>query len=296
MSTDFSDPFTRADAANLGGNYTSLANPFTLVSNQAAPPATNGADYVNSTTPGAACWARVNAVTNVAATNYLGLGVRLNAGSVNGYYAAWDTGGLTIYRIDGGTPTALGTTGLTAPTNGQDVYVEMRGSTLRVFYGALASPTLIGSRTDTTYSAAGNVLLLGQSTTARIDNLSFGTLPTLSSPTPSGTLGTETTATVGCTTDEAAGTLYVVVTTGSVTGITEAQILAGQNASGAAATFSGNASISTTTPSVSATGLTASTAYNYAELQLSGGYSNIVTGSFTTATPTTLELMGQACL
>lgn len=279
MSTQFTDDFNRADSGSLGANYTSLGSSFTVVSNQAAPPASGGSDYVNAATPGAACWAQFTAVTNVAPSNYLGLGLRFNSGSFNGYYAAWDTGGMSLYRIDGGTPTALGATGLTAPSNGDVVRVEMHGSTLRIYY----NNTLQTTRTDTTYSAAGSVLLLGASTSARLDNLSLGTLPTLSSPTPSGTLGTSTTATVGCTTDEAAGTLYVVVDQGSLAAVTAAQIIAGQDAGGAAADASGNNSVSTTTPSVSITGLVASTAYNYAILQVSGGYSNIVTGSFTTA-------------
>lgn len=110
-------------------------------------------------------------------------------------------------------------------------------------------------------------------------------VPALSSPTPSGTLGTATTATIGCTTDTASGTLYRVVSlTNNVSGATAAQIAAGNHSGGSAADFSGNSAISTTTPSASQTGLAAGTLYYYALCQ--NGTSNVVSGSFTTDSPT----------
>lgn len=110
--------------------------------------------------------------------------------------------------------------------------------------------------------------------------------PVLSSPTPSGTLGTATTATLGATTDTTSGTLYTVVesTSALLTAITVAQIKAGDNNLGSAADASGSAAVSTTTPSANVTGLVAATAYYYATYQeAASGDSNIVTGSFTTA-------------
>jgi hypothetical protein len=109
--------------------------------------------------------------------------------------------------------------------------------------------------------------------------------PVLSAPTPSGTIGTQTTATIGATTDQNSGTFYAVVGTGSdVVGITEVEIKAGQIAGGAAATASGNSAVTTTSPSVGVTGLTLGTTYVYAAVQNNAsGDSNIVTGSFTTA-------------
>lgn len=71
-----------------------------------------------------------------------------------------------------------------------------------------------------------------------------------------------TTATVGCTTDTASGTLYIVVTT-SITAPSIAQIKAGQDHTGAAAPWGSGAGIavSSTSPSTTATGLTAATDY-----------------------------------
>lgn len=107
---------------------------------------------------------------------------------------------------------------------------------------------------------------------------------TLSSPTPSGTLGTSTTATIGATTNTTSGTFYAVVdSSANLSGVTAAQIKAGQKASGAAALAACNAAVSTTTPSCGVTGLSAGVLYSYAAVQNSaGGDSNVVTGTFTT--------------
>jgi hypothetical protein len=113
--------------------------------------------------------------------------------------------------------------------------------------------------------------------------------PVLSLPTPSGTLATSSTATPGATTDTGSGTGYCVVTTTSLSGVTAAQVKAGQNAAGSTTgVFNSNGAISAsgvfTCPTVS--GLTASTLYNYAVVQNSaGGDSNVVTGTFTTHSP-----------
>jgi len=124
--------------------------------------------------------------------------------------------------------------------------------------------------------------------TVTIGNAASGSAPVLSSPTPSGTIGTTTTATIGATTDyNSGGTFYAVVDTASLSGITASQIKAGQNASSAAAVASGSVTVSSTTPSVGVTGLAAGTTYNYACVHNNPtGDSNIVTGSFTTAAAT----------
>jgi hypothetical protein len=85
------------------------------------------------------------------------------------------------------------------------------------------------------------------------------TAPVLTSA--AGTATGATTATIGATTDEANGTMYGVVT-GSATQPSVAQIKAGQDHTGAAATYASSQSISSTgAKTFSATGLTASTTY-----------------------------------
>lgn len=85
------------------------------------------------------------------------------------------------------------------------------------------------------------------------------TAPVLTSAV--GTATGSTTATIGATTDEANGTMYGVVT-GSATQPSVAQIKAGQDHTGAAASYASSQSISSTgAKTFSATGLTASTTY-----------------------------------
>ena len=126
----------------------------------------------------------------------------------------------------------------------------------------------------------------------RIPVAAGGSPAVLSSPTPSGTLSTNTTATIGCTTDTTSGTFYCVVdSAANLSGVTATQIKAGQKASGAAALASANSTVSTTTPSAGVTGLTQNTLYSYAIVQNSAnGDSNVVTGTFTTADHFTLTV------
>lgn len=110
----------------------------------------------------------------------------------------------------------------------------------------------------------------------------------LSAPTPSGTLATTTTATLGATTDQNTGTLYGVVdTAANLSGITISEVKLGARHNGgtnSAFAYSNN-TVSTTSPTTAITALTPSTLYSYALVQTNAnGDSNLVTGTFTTAT------------
>jgi len=109
-------------------------------------------------------------------------------------------------------------------------------------------------------------------------------LPTLTSPVPSGELEDMTEATVGATTDQVAGGIYIVLGTGStLTGITAAQILDGRQANGAPAQHAANDFVSSSTPTIHFEGLNVGTLYHYAIVQQTTvGLSNVVTGEFTT--------------
>lgn len=280
MSTVFSDNFNRADGG-LGANWTVLDAGFAISSNQVVSTDSGCSAYYNGTALNANCWAEERLPSLPTGTDQVGVGVRLNTTSFNGYYVEYMNGtGTRIRRIDSGVATTLSTLG-SSPSAGQVVRIEMRGNDISVYY----DDALIGTASDSNYTGADRSVILsaGSGNSAVVDDFATGNLPTISSPTPSGTLGTQNTATIGCTTDDSTGTLYVVVDTASLTGITASQIKAGQNASSAAADAAGNSSISGSSPSVAVTGLSANTAYNYAVLQFSGGNSNILTGTFTTA-------------
>lgn len=176
---------------------------------------------------------------------------------------------------------ALSAGNITSLLGGADPSTISSGTLIE--YWALTGSSLVGLN-GRTLSVVGTV------PSDSGDNPTVGAAPaTLSSPTPSGTLGTQTTATLGASTNQSSGTLYAVAsaTQAHITGITAAQVIAGQNSSSAAASFAANAAVSTASPSVGLTGLSGATLYYYALAQVtSGGNSNVVTGSFTTASNT----------
>lgn len=132
---------------------------------------------------------------------------------------------------------------------------------------------------------------LGASNAFALVSSGDSTAPTLTSPLV--TAVGPTTATGNVTTDEANGTLYSVVST-SVTAPSVAQIQAGQNASGAAAVWSGNQAVSSTgAKNFSITGLANSTSY-YAFFQHKDAANNnssvVASAQFTTTSPPTITI------
>ena len=96
------------------------------------------------------------------------------------------------------------------------------------------------------------------------------TAATISAATASPTGGT--TADIGCTTDTASGALWALVRIGGSPAADTAIEAGGQSAA-----------VSTTTPSIAYTGLTAATGYSVDIVQKVGGvYSNVITATFTT--------------
>lgn len=114
-----------------------------------------------------------------------------------------------------------------------------------------------------------------------------GAGPLLTLPTPFGYLDSPSEVEIGATTNQDSGTFYVVLGIGTqLVGVTAAQIMAGERANGDAALFAQDGSISDENPSLSITGLSASTTYRYASVQQNtNGTSNIVKGAFRTADP-----------
>lgn len=222
-------------------------------------------------------------IGRIAAGASVGPGVRMSSGNYYGAYS--DTSDSYLFKVVSGTWTQLDID--TAWSASDSVELSVVGTTLTVKVNGTTTMTA----TDSSLSSGaagitgyGNSWSLANISSWTGDSIS-GSAATLSSPTPSGTLGTSTTATIGTTTDQSSGTLYAVVdSAANLSGVTATQIKAGQKASGTSALASCNASVSTSTPSCGVTGLTAGTAYSYAEVQNNtNGDSNIVTGTFTTA-------------
>ena len=176
-------------------------------------------------------------------------------------------------------------TGGDATTEFTSSDVNFASSTARAvqFYATSdASPTYVVQRTS---SSAGVYCAL--SVVGIPDYVEEGAA--LSSGTPSGTIGTQRRATLGATSTQSTGTFYGVVsaTQGDITGITAAQVFAGQYSGGGAATFAANNTVSDSTPDVLITGLNPATTYYYAVMHRVGtNNSTPLTGSFTTAVAT----------
>jgi len=101
---------------------------------------------------------------------------------------------------------------------------------------------------------------------------------------------------LSCTTNTTSGTLYAVVdTVANISGITVAQVEAGENNTGSAAAFSGNKAVSTVSPFVPIAGLAAGTTYGYALVQhASTGDSVVLTSSFAVSSgPLTIPILYQ---
>lgn len=172
--------------------------------------------------------------------------------------------------------TALDSTARSALIAGADPSTIASGSLIE--YWALTGASLVGVN-GRTLSVTGTV------TSDTGDNPSVGvSAPVLSAGASSNV--TQTTATVGATTDQNTGTLYLTLTTTAADrdAVTATQVTDGQQDSGAAAQFATSGAITTTSPSIPLTGLTPGTTYYWDIAQENGnGISNLQSGSFTTA-------------
>lgn len=231
-------------------------------------------------------------------------------GAENGYYIYFNFGTWSVVRYDAGTPTTI----LAETWAGGTAYYQNIPLTFRydptsgnAVLSVTDGTTTLGPVTDSSAGkrvAAMGAQLWGRANTLTnydaitINGTSAAAAATLSSPTPSGTLGTQTTATLGATTNQGtagSNTLYGVWSTSNgFSGVTAAQVKAGQNAAGSTSgVLNGNSAISTTTPSIAISSLAPNTTYYYALAQENAnGLSNVVTGSFTTAVATTSVTVG----
>jgi hypothetical protein len=216
------------------------------------------------------------------------------------------TQSVKIARLTNNTINVLATQASTSVDSGDTISIEVTGTGATVTLNGYINDVLQASLTnvaDTSgdrITAAGRPGIIGHTSgTSYMDDWEGGDIttaaaPTLSSPTPSGTLGTATTATIGATSDDSSGDdFYAVVdSAANLDAVTETQIKAGQNETGAAAVASCTAAVSTTSPSCGVTGLTAATGYSYSAVQDNAtGDSNIVTGTFTTAAASSALLL-----
>lgn len=304
FSTTITDDFNRANGV-LGANYTrglGTANTIQVVSNAAQVGVSSSDFYAlyTGTSFGSDQEAAITIVSDFFPTDdYVQLAARASgADSTFAGYAVYTNltsgaGNTEIARYSAGSSTTLKSATVTF-SSGDQIGIRVTGSN-PVVISLLKNGSVVDSYSDSSGSriSSGGTIGFGAyeygGNTSVLDDFTggdYGSSPaTLSSPTPSGTLGTQNTATIGATTNQTSGTFYAVVdTAGNISGITASQVKAGQNNASAAAVDDCSASVSTSTPSCGVSGLTDSTAYSYAAVQNNAnGDSNVVTGTFTTA-------------
>lgn len=184
-STALLDNFDRADAASLGASWTDLFNGCAISSNQAAGEAA-GANFSmwNVATYGPDCeaWIEISALPGNNLT--FGVYARLvDTGSVvniDGYIVSFvhQTGGTDIVRISritNAVGTQLGADISQEFSNGDYLGIRCIGSTIYALRSSGGTPSVLGARTDATYSAAGNIAITIEGTTGRVNSFGGGT-------------------------------------------------------------------------------------------------------------------------
>lgn len=149
--------------------------------------AANAVGFWNSVLSGADCEAFCTVTTATSSSNTVGVWARCaNIGSgatVDGYFLSMGEGATdlwSIYRVDNGVPTLLGSTFSQEVSDGDSIGIAVIGTTIEAWYKASGgSWTMLDSRTDSTYSAAGYIGASISDTTGRIDDFGGGVAITL---------------------------------------------------------------------------------------------------------------------
>ena len=128
----------------------------------------------------------------ISSARDFGLDLRLrnpNTGNENGYEIDWDqqsgTDVLAIARIDAGAYTQLGAGIAIEVTEGNKIGGECIGSSISAYLDTGSGWTLKGTRTDSTYGAAGYIGMFCESDVMRMDDFGGGTVGVSSSSSSS---------------------------------------------------------------------------------------------------------------
>lgn len=171
------DSFNRADE-NPATNWTALAGAIKVVSNQAAGNAvTDNLAFYSPSTQGPDVDITIPISVREGNNNYVAVLARLkDTGSIAtldgylvGHYQLTGTDAIRVYRLDNAVGTQLGADISQESAAGDLLNVTIVGSTIQVWYFNGTSWALIGTRTDSTYPAAGSVGLGIYNTTGRVD-------------------------------------------------------------------------------------------------------------------------------
>lgn len=243
------------------------------IQGNAATGTSAGGNNTNSwaTSYGPDCEVYVTISTVAAAGNVILLFARgvqtTSLSTVDGYvlrYApAAGTDTLTIQSVTNGVQTSIGAAFSQEIANGDSIGLECVGTTLTCYYkpsgGSWGS---LFSRTDSTYTAAGQVALFSTSTGVRFDAFGGGTF--VNNGTASITTGSDTSSASGTTTIKGSSSVTTANDTSSASGNTTilatANITTANDTSSASGSVGGSvdgtANITTQNDTVSASGTT----------------------------------------
>jgi hypothetical protein len=184
--TGILDAFTRADTGPPpSSNWTTVTGTGHVVSsNQLANSAANHSESGwNVQTFGPDVELYYDMATKPSTGKWCDLDIRVSALSAgwSGYQVEFTTTAGTdtidIYRVDAGSFTALGAQIALDFLDGDGFGVEMVGNTITVYRRTGGSWSSVGTRTDSTYTGAGYLVVgSGDTTTARLDNVGGGTI------------------------------------------------------------------------------------------------------------------------
>lgn len=118
--------------------------------------------------------------TAPAAGQYVGIFTRVvnesSASTTDGYFLRYLDGVFAFFRVDNGAQTAVGAGISQTMSNGDSFGIESVGGTHTIYYKASGGAwTSLGTRSDSTYSAAGKLSLITGSTAVRFDDFGGGT-------------------------------------------------------------------------------------------------------------------------
>jgi hypothetical protein len=198
-STAVLDTFNRANSTTTLGSNWSLLTDFTLGGtnlgiNTNAAYKGSGTGYVvmywNPATFGPLCEAYITVATEPSSGQNVAVYARTQqpgSGTNDGYNVAYTTGSPDSWKItrsDNGVDTQLGASVNQAVAAGEKILIECNGSTITGYLFTGGAWVAVLSRTDTTYSAAGNIGFYGTGadTTWRYDDFGGGTV--LRAPLP----------------------------------------------------------------------------------------------------------------
>lgn len=173
MTTLATDDFNRANAANLGANWTIFDAALPIVSNQVTRPGVGAAsELYNAVTPPADQWAQI-VIKALCDTSDEGMGPCVRMNGTNLYFVQTNAVETRIYKRISGTYTQLGADGVACAVN-DVLYLEVQGNALIAKKNGTAIITTTDPASAIASGSAGLWATAAGSVTTAGDDFAFG--------------------------------------------------------------------------------------------------------------------------